>query len=164
MKSFQQILLLIFICLSEISFCQDTAINTFKIKKIYATAAGITGGRIERKELTDSCGIMIHGCDSCYVLGFKITGKCTKNPILDSASLSVEINPNNIDSISRTIDPRWAQNEFLSKNDRFTLPMKKYIWNTNNFYLPYYIEISDITIVKPGGQEVLLDKLCFFFK
>jgi hypothetical protein len=161
--SLKIISLLFFGFSSQISFSQDTATNIFKIKKIYATAAGITGGRIDRTELIDSGGIMLHGCDSCYVLGFKITGKCTKSPIIDSITTTILVNTN-VDSISRTVDPRWAKNVFLSKNDRFTLPMKKYIWNTNNFYLPYYIEITDITVVKPGGEEVTLDKLCFYFK
>ena len=146
----------------KFSFCQDTAQSTFRITKYSATAAGLSSGTINRQELIDSGGIVIRGCPDCRVLSFKITGKTDRSSAVDSAE-TVNLAPKtNIDS--KIIDPRWKANEFLSKNERFTLAMKKYIGNTSNYFVPYYIEISDILILTPAGEEKTLDKIYLFLR
>jgi hypothetical protein len=144
---------------SQISFCQDTAKSTFKITKIFATASGLKEGIINRKSLIDSEGIVIHGCPDCRVEGFEMWGKVQgyyppQNPNMDTLARDP------IDTLSIL-----QYNKVLkSKSDLFTSAMKGYLLNPHGYWIVYFIELSNIQIMTPQGDKMVLNKIRLYLQ
>lgn len=155
------IILIIFLGLSsQISFAQDTTKNTFKVTKIFATAGGLTMGIIDRNALADSGNIVIHGCPDCRVAGFQLSGKVRQVFPKQSIALDSTITP-----VMDTITLAELYNKiYKSKSDLFTSQMKGYITNRRNNYVVYYIELSNIIIITPEGQQITLNKICLYLQ
>jgi hypothetical protein len=150
-------ILILLLVISPFCKSQDTAVNTFRINKIYATAAGKTGGTINRYILSDTAEIKIHNCDSCKVLGFKMTGKIRyrENNLFDPSN-----GANSKDSVI-DIQNRYYNSELYSDTTLFTYSMEQFIRNNKMGYRTFYIEIYDINIRTPDKRELMLNKLCF---
>jgi hypothetical protein len=155
----------------QYSFCQDTAIDTFKIRKpIYATAAGKTSGTIDREALIDSGGIVIHGCDSCKVSGFQMSGRINQTNLAETnnrVSSGGDSLQQDTSIVSNPQTPEIIRDDngiIQSKTQFFTLKMRQFMGIKNNAYRTYYIEIADIKVITPDGEEQTLKKICLFLK
>ncbi len=149
------LILLLFIS----AFCksQDKAISTFRINKIYATAAGKTSDTINRYSLADTAEIKIHNCDSCRVLGFKMSGKIRYR---ESSMFDPGNGTNAKDSVI-DIQSKYHNVYLYSDNTLFTYEMEQFIRNNKMGYRTFYIEIYDIKVSTPDKQELMLNKICF---
>jgi hypothetical protein len=171
MKDAIRIILIIFSGLSsQISFAQDTIAHTFKIERLYATAAGKTGDTIvNRQELIDSAGITIHGCENCKLLGFKLLVKTKKSDLADTVIKKDSSNTNNPGVLLLRFNQQSVPSDpkddivLQSKTEMFTAQMKEYIENNNYEIDTYYIEIFDIKVSTKDGERVL-KKICLFLK
>lgn len=146
---------------SQISFCQDTAKHTFEVKKIYATAAGSTGGNIDRYVLADSAEIIIHGCTGCKIEGFKMTGKIKYS--VEDNFIEREKGTTGKDSIL-DIGTKYLNHTLYSDTTLFTYYMEEFVRNNKLGFSTYYIEIYDIKVITPAGEELTLDKICLYLQ
>jgi hypothetical protein len=164
-RAIKIILILILGLSPEISFCQDTATSTFKIIKLYATAGGLSNGTVDRNALSDSGGIVIHGCPDCRVLGFQLTGKLVQ-PKLPQKIINMDTSMRLVQDSDYTTGTLVQYNQgpmnevFKSKSDLFTPVMKRFIENGDKEHGTYYVEISNIKIKTPEGEIKTLDKIC----
>jgi hypothetical protein len=174
-------LTILFVITSTICWGQDTTIRTFKIRKIFPTAAGRTFDSVNRQELIDSGGITIHGCTDCKVLGFQMIPK-TRKIVRPFVTNVIALQDTVMDTLADSryskgnvkyqgyaqmveSDPRGGgDSRLFSKDDAFTAAMKKCIENNSSTEDTYYIEITDIKVKTQDGNILTLDKICLFLK
>jgi hypothetical protein len=173
-------LIILFVITTTVCWGQDTATRTFRIRKIFATAAGRTFDSVNRQELIDSGGITIHGCTDCKVLGFQMIPKTRK--ITPVATNVMALHDTVMDTL---VDSRYSKgmvtyqrylekvlsdpggggdSRLFSKDDAFTAAMKKCIENNSSTEETYYIELTNIKVRTQDGNILTLDKICLFLK